>query len=129
MDHLQGSIDFASFVLPERRARYLELLVSKHGRKKVVAALSHFRHFDPRCIVAIEPGHGDAASVERLLRARGANDTCYVIAESRELDGQTLLLDVALRRIIGWEEGRVVICRAGLAFYEGEDGRFILQRG
>ena len=123
------SNEFAEFILPERRERYRELLRSTHGRNKVTAALPHFRHFDPRCIVAIEPAHHDAASVERLLRARGATDTCYVISESQDLDAQTLPLGVALRRIIGWAEGTVVICRAGLAFYEGEDGRFILQRG
>lgn len=123
------SSEFAEFILPERRRRYRELLATERGRQRVAAALPHFRHFDPRCIVALDPAHDDAASVERLLRARGATDTCHMISESRELDRQTLPLDVALRRIIGWEEGTVVICRPGLAFYEGEDGRFILQRG
>ena len=74
MDHPDDPIDFTAFVLPERRGRYRELFASKRGRKKVTDALCHFRHFDPRCIVAIDPAHHDAASVERLLRALGVGD-------------------------------------------------------
>ncbi|MGE5570927.1 MAG: hypothetical protein ACM3S5_17980 [Rhodospirillales bacterium] len=121
----------SAFVLPERRARYLELLESKRGRIKFREHLAHFRDFDPRFVLAIPPNQQTAQGIESVLRQHGAPTTCTVISESQELDNAVMDLPGALSKIVGCGAGSVVSCLEGrLAYYESEEPgcRCILRR-
>ncbi len=110
-----------SFVAMPRRSRMLGFLGKPKHRRKATAELAHFRHFDPRWVVAIPRDQHDPASIERLLRARGAGSTCLVISEDSKLDGHRLPLRLALERVVGRGMGTLLSCTPGmLAYFEGE---------
>ena len=81
----------SSFIIPERRKRYLSLLGNPKRRGKVLNRLNHSQDVDlsrarqvpPRCA---------AECLAVLLEQMGAGDTCYVIADTSDMDGQTLPL-------------------------------------
>ncbi|HET8853246.1 MAG TPA: hypothetical protein VFN02_12030, partial [Ktedonobacteraceae bacterium] len=64
------------------------------------------------------------------LLERGAPEQCYVVSTIGEIDGRQMLLDEAL----AWmdrslDSGTFISCLPGkLAYFESEDGRYILQR-
>ena len=116
-------------MLPERRDRYLGLLSTRRGRDKFRKSLVDFRAWDDRFVRNLAPHLHRPADIEGALRKLGAPDQCYVFAESDALDGRELRLGDALSAIIGRDYGAVVSCLPGtLAFYEGEDCRFVLHR-
>jgi hypothetical protein len=117
-----------SFIVREKRSRYLELLGNKKRRAEVTDCLNHFQDLDPRYSMIVP----STANVVGLLQAKGAPDTCCVISDIRDIDGQTMLLQEAISTIEheGW--GTLVGCIPGrLAYYYGEQGerRLILERG
>lgn len=117
------------FLIPQKRDRYRELLGKARGRDKIRRELSHFGHFDPRLIRTIPPSEHGPAPIEKALRRLGAPDLCYVISESRSVDGREMQLTFALEAIVGYLDGSLISCLPGrLAFFEGENARFILQR-
>lgn len=131
MNPEQEQAVITAFVLPERRERIADLLSSQKRRGDVLKTLGHFRSFDPRWMVPIEPRHQQATSVELLLRRHGAGHTCYVIAENPALDGKELPLGDALRQTVGCGYGTIISCVPGiLAYFEGEgpSDRYILHR-
>jgi hypothetical protein len=127
MDHEEAVI--RAFILPTKRERYLEFLTSPKGRAKFIAGLAHFKHLDPRFAYPVPGNQSDPASLKKLLAARGAGPKCWVISETRELDGREMDLEAALKETIGYQMGTFISCVPGeLAYFEDEDVRFILQR-
>lgn len=130
MTGLEESI-INSFILPNRKERYLSLLNARGGRDKIRHTFPHFRDFDPRFIVSIPHVAHRADDVELRLRERGAPRECYIWSESSSLDDRSISLQEALLKIIGWTPGTILLCVPGrLGYYEGEDEneRFILAR-
>ncbi|HEX5041742.1 MAG TPA: hypothetical protein VFV75_02490 [Candidatus Polarisedimenticolaceae bacterium] len=120
-----------SFIVKEKRQRLVDLLANPKRRKKVTSSLAHFRDLDPRWVVPIPTHQQHAADIERLLRGRGAGDTCYAVSESSALDGKTLPLGNALKEVVGYGMGTLLSCAPGtLAYFEGEgpSDRCILER-
>lgn len=118
-----------AFFLPQRRSRYLELLLKPHRRQDVLREFGHFKHIGPRFVVQIAPNQQNPANVLNLLRAKGAPESCFVISEWEKLDGQQMALSEALSEVIGAGMGTFVSCLAGrLVYFEDEEGRCILER-
>jgi len=120
-----------NFVVPEKRARYLSLLESKNGRKKILNGFNHCRDLDPRFARLIPSNQDSAASIEVLLRQKGAPDTCYVMSDNPDIDGREMALTDALLETVAMDAGTLISCIPGkLAYFEmeGFDGRFILER-
>jgi hypothetical protein len=60
---------------------------------------------------------------------KGAPETCYALSEDSELDGKEIPLSEALKEVVGCGMGTFLSCLAGrLAYFEDEDGRWILER-
>ena len=117
-DHV---VETARFLLPERRERFRLLATSEKRRAKLRASLAHFAWLDPRYCTPLAPGV-TVEELERLLRSRGSEATCYVFCESREYDGRTMPLVEALDALAFSCRAAILSCRPGrLAFYEGED--------
>ncbi len=128
-DHERATI--RAFVVKDRRKRWLESLDHDRLRAKVCNQLAHNAPLDMRFATHIPPCDQWADSVFELLRARGAPETCVLISESSELDGRTMPLIEALRRVIGYGMGTIVCCVPGrLAYFEAEDcgERYLLER-
>ncbi len=118
-----------AFILPSKRDRYLEFLASPKRRAKFIAELAHFKHLNPKFALSIPGSQTNPVSLHKLLVAKGAGLKCWVISENSELDGREVDLEAALKETIGRQIGTFISCVPGkLAYFEDEDGRFILQR-
>jgi hypothetical protein len=120
-----------AFIVRERRERFLEQLPNPKHRHKITKSLAHPNPawFDSRCMKAIPPAQNSAASIAKLLHAKGAGVTCWAISEDARFDGREVELDSALAELVGYGMGVILSCVAGkLAFVESEDGRFILEK-
>lgn len=127
MNHEEALV--RAFIIPNRQARYLEFLASSKNRAKFIAVLAHFKHLNPKFAHSIAGNQTNPASLKKLLVAKGAGSRCWVISENRDLDGREMDLESALRQTIGCQMGTFISCIARkLAYFENEDGRFILQR-
>jgi hypothetical protein len=116
-----------TFVVRAKRERYVEFVRSRH-RMKFLRELHHFHDFEPACVVPVTGGKDAAESLIAQLRRRGAGSECYVISDS-DLDGTTGQVEDVIRRVFGVAEGTLVCCvPRSLAYYEGEEHRFILHR-
>ena len=128
MTHEEG---LRRFLLLARRARFVELLRSPKGRKKLCSALQHFRWLDDRFVRCIPPRAQTPDGILHLLCVSGAPDRCHVLSEDPAIDGRELDLAEVLSRIVGMGAGTLVSCIPGmLAYYEGEgpEDRCILER-
>jgi hypothetical protein len=122
-------LGIAEFVVRAKRARIRDLLSRPKGRRKFVAMLPHFRDWDQRSILPIEPRRHDPTSIQLALEARGTPELVYVISTDPDLDRRSIRLSEALSRIVAVAPGTVVSCIPGvLAYFEGEAprGRSIL---
>lgn len=120
-----------NFIVPEKRARYLSLLESKHGRKKILNGFNHCRDLDPRFAKRIPANQDSDPAIEALLRQKGAPDTCYVMSDNSDIDGREMPLTEALLKTVAMDSGTLISCIPGkLAYFEmeGFDGRYILER-
>lgn len=137
-EHEQATIK--AFILRGRQERFLSFLSIPKNRKKFTKELPHFRWFDGRFATPV-PWRVDPslklgerhlqgiANVCRLLRSKGAGQTCWVISEDCELDGQELKLESALESAVGNGMGTIISCVPGkLAYFEGEDESLLLAR-
>jgi hypothetical protein len=118
-----------AFFMPQRRERYLEMLLKPRKRANFLKQLSHFKHLDYRYLVTIRPNQQHSAEILTLLKAKHAPDVCWAISEDSELDGKQLLLSEALKSVVGYGMGTFLSCLPGqLAYFEDEDQRWILER-
>jgi hypothetical protein len=118
-----------SFILPARQSHYLELFDRPHRRKDITRSLAHFKDVDERYAVTIKPSEENPTDILRILKAKGAPETCYTVSEDSDLDGKEIPLADALREIIGGGMGTFLSCLPGrLAYFEDEDCRWILER-
>ena len=115
-----------SFILPDRQERYLELLAKPERRRDITKTLAHFKHLDMR--FATKPPH-TTRDIVTVLLAKGAPETCHVISEDSDLDGKEISLIEGLETIHGRGVGTFLSCVPGrLAYFEAEEGRWILER-
>jgi hypothetical protein len=120
----------SSFIIPVRRDRYLNLLGNPRRRGKLLNRLNHSQDVDLSLARPVPPaciGESLAAVLEQM----GAGETCYVIADACDMDGQTLPLREALWRASVQGFDVVLSCLPGrLCFYKPESPTpgFILER-
>ena len=118
-----------SFIIPARQSRYLKLLGKPKRRKDITASLAHFKHVDMRYVVQIPPSQQHKPDILKILKAKGAPDSCHALSEDDELDGKEISLPHALAFIVGRGIGTFLSCIPGkLAYFEDEDNRWILER-
>ena len=120
----------SSFIIPERRERYLSLLGNPKRRGKLLNRLNHAQDVDLSFARPVPPGCiGESLAV--LLEQMGAGETCYVIADASDMDGQSMDLREALWRASVHGFGAVLSCLPGrLCFYKPESPTtgFILEK-
>jgi hypothetical protein len=113
---------FAKAFLPsEKRARFIQLLAQPRRRKEMLSQLN--RHLPYLSAYAtVVPGEQDfPEQLEKLLLAKGAAPTCYVIVEGLKADGRELPLHDALLQVCLHRSGAILSCLPGrLAYYKPE---------
>lgn len=136
--HEQATI--IAFVISNKQERFSAFLSTPKNRRKFTGELAHFGHFDKRFATKVQWNVQPRLKlleryaqgidiIYRLLRSKGAGETCWVISEDRDIDGRELDLRVALEKIMGSGTGTILSCIPGkLALFEGEDGTVLLER-
>jgi hypothetical protein len=120
-----------TFIVPEKRLRYLELLKNPKRRRDILARLNHGLDYDASLAFEFSSGQANSASLEQLLRSKGATDTCHVIGDQLDLDGKEVGLAEALEVLSFHDFGAVVLCVPGhLAYYKPESPArgFVLEK-
>ncbi len=119
------------FVKPAKRERYLSLLESPKGRKKIIFGLDHCPDLDLRYATLLATQDQNLELIYDLLKRKGATDVCYVMSTNEQYDGRELPLFEALEQTFGSGNGTFISCLPGkLAYYEFEDAgeRYLLER-
>ncbi|MFT3722493.1 MAG: hypothetical protein QM773_02815 [Hyphomonadaceae bacterium] len=128
-EHERGFLDF--LMEPTRRRMGSLLELGEKRRRDVRSLLDHSARLDPRFAQHLVGGENFPASVETMLRKKGAPSTCYVVSANRDLDGREMLLAEALIAIVGMGHGAFVSSIPGkLGIYEFEDPKssYLLSR-
>lgn len=117
------------FVVKDKRDRYLNFISKDKTRDKFTFELAHFNDLDFRLF---EEVRGDERQIiKNKIKVLPKLTDCYLISEDKELDGQRMTVDEALRKTIGHGMGTLVIFGdAEIVFYEGEgpSNRWISKR-
>ena len=137
-EHEQATI--RAFFLRDKQERFLSFIATPKNRNKLTKELAHFRWFDQKFATPISwkvdptlklwDGHVQGIeNIVRLLRSKGAGQTCFAISEDDKLDGRELDLKTTLETISGSGMGTILSCVPGkLAYFEGEDESLLLAR-
>jgi hypothetical protein len=116
-----------SFIIKEKRDRYLMLLRSNKKRNEALNRLNHCRDLDERFIEWL-PSNADIA---KISKEEGSPDQVYVISDSKNIDSKMMTLSDAIHETSMNGSGTIVSCIPGkLAYYYDEvgDRRGILKR-
>ncbi len=127
-DHEEGLV--RAFIAPRRREQLLRRLAHPRTRVKILGQLAHFRDLDPRFARRIPPNEQTVAEIYRLLKEKGAPDTCYVMGMS-DLDGREVALREGIEDVVGTSWGNLLSCIPGkLGLFVGEESgeRYLLER-
>lgn len=108
-----------AFLLSAKRARFIQFLANPRRRQEALDRLGHGLPLLPALVREV-PGNQDfPAELEKLLRGKGAGDTCHVIACGLKADGKVLPLRAALDLVCMSEFGAILSCVPGrLAYYK-----------
>jgi hypothetical protein len=111
----------ASFVVKEKRGRYLELLPNKKHRDKITGRFHHCDDLDLRFVNEIAVRQQNPNDVLELLKNAGAGDSCWILSTNWEIDQKEMKLSEAINKHL-YCEGTFFSCIAGeLILYSGED--------
>ena len=118
-----------AFFLREKKERYKEFIRNPKKRNMFLAEMAHFSGLNVRVRHDIPKLAQTFEGIVRLLKENGASETCLAISDIDEIDGKRLTLQDAIGTILGRTYGTFLSCLpARLAYFENEDGRWILKR-
>lgn len=120
-----------AFIIPEKQDRYVTLIGSVNGRKKILNGFHHIHDLDKRYAKLFSSNEQSGESIFRLMKQKGAPDMCYIMSDDSDIDKKEMPLQEALSKVYGSNYGTLVSCIAGkLAYFETEDirVRYILER-
>lgn len=119
-----------AFVVKEKRGRWLTLLASEKGRKKLVGTFYHHYEFDFRFAEQFDPKASPRDILDRL-RKEGAGTTGMLLSSDCDLDGRTMNTRQAVEAMYASGSGTYLVFDPDhLAYFESEDEgeRYLLKR-
>ncbi|PGK51880.1 hypothetical protein CN918_29245 [Priestia megaterium] len=123
MDKEKEKIIVRSFFTKRLQDRVLFELHSAKKRKDALGRLCHTYKTTLReeRMIPIPKPNSDPEQLAKLLKQHGAGKTCYVISWDEDIDGQEMLLNEALNRVVGMGMPSILSCIPGkLAYFEAE---------
>jgi hypothetical protein len=108
-----------NFVVKHRKARYLALTAKPNANGSYgFGELAHFTHnLDLRFCHLIPGGAQSVGLVLKEISLLTGSPECYIMHESRKLDGQWMPIEEALNKILGQNPGALVIIDNGAIIY------------
>lgn len=111
----------SSFVLREKRGRYLEFLPSEENRWKITSRFDYPDDFNTELATQIPPSQQRPDAVLSILKQAGAGEFCWILSDCSDIDGKQMRLADAIRDHL-YQEGTFFSCIPGvLVLYSGED--------
>jgi len=113
-----------NFVVKHRKARYLALAAKPNANGGYgFGELAHFTHnLDLRFCHQIPSGSQYVAYVLKEVSLLTSSTECYIMHESRGLDGQWMNIGEALNKILGQNRGAFIIIDNGdIIYHESEN--------
>lgn len=109
------------FVVKAKRDRYLSFVTSPRNRSKLLADLHNATVFLKMEVFEQVTGLEEEIIRQALQRHGLSTSTCYVISDNKRLDTQVLPLPEALRAVVGWGLGTLLVFgEAQVVYFEGE---------
>jgi hypothetical protein len=96
------------FLTKSKRDRYLQLVTSTKNRKKFIKDLHSGQFFLASALERVT-GIEEKVIEQALIQQSITSSTCYVISENAALDTQMLPLREALRTVVGWGAGTILV--------------------
>ena len=128
MEETQEQAFVRAFITLDKQERYLQLLAAPKRRRKILNELYHSLSLIGARTTRIAPRDHSAEAVEKVLRQKGAGQTCYLISPEPELDQQEMALREVLDLLIYQDRVAVACCLSGrLAYYKSELDGYILE--
>jgi len=110
-----------AFIVKDKQERYLQFLASPKRRREILDRFNHVLDFDPKFATLVPKELRTADKLIQLLGQRGAAETCHVMADTLDIDGEDSPLREALAEVIAHDFGSVLCCLPGrLAFHKAE---------
>jgi hypothetical protein len=112
---------FKTFVIKQRQDRYINLIATDKGRKKLRSYIAHFEDIESKYSTPLHSLKTNQGLVD-LLKSEGAPPICYIIAENSKYDMKSLPLTDAITQLFNSGMAFFLSCIPGkLAYYEGEN--------
>lgn len=128
MNREREEIFVKTFIVADKRERYLTFLASEKKRRKFMARLYHVLETVPSRTAHIASRDNFAEKVGRTLRQKGAGKMCYVISPEEEWDGQEMPLGEMLEEVLRLDSVAILCCLPGkLAYYKAESEAYLLE--
>lgn len=118
MDNKIEKIIVKSFVKDIKQNRIIYELSNKAKRDNAVWKMEDY--VDDKYKTHILKGVSSYKEIEKMLKAHGATDNCYVISLNSQIDGKNILLSDALKEIVFCGPGLISCIHGKLAYLEGE---------
>ncbi len=119
-----------SFIVPEKRERYLEFLSKEKTRHKITWYIEQCADLEVKFKARIPISKQNEEDIYKILKQKGAPDNCYIISNYDDIDQKVMNLKKTIDEHT-FDSGTFVSCIPGkLVFYasEEENGRFILEK-
>lgn len=112
-----------SYIVEEKRDRYLAFLKGRKHRRKVLERLNHSLDYDDRLAQSLDNCYSFPDALIEFLLGRGVDHTnCYFMADGNPADGRAMRLDRAVPELLGNHWGGLIICPPKpIAVYKRED--------
>jgi len=112
---------FKAFVIKQRQDRYVNLVATDKGRKKLRSYIAHFEDIEGKHATPLRALQTSQELID-LLKSKRAPSTCYIIAENSQYDMKTLPLNDAINQLFNSGIAFFLSCIPGkLAYYESEN--------
>ena len=116
-----------SYIQKSKRTRYLTFLKGKK-RQQILDRLNHTLDFVEAKATELDGRYRSSAALYKLLRGYHVSDTCYLVADGNDLDGNELAVESGVEELLDNHFGAVLICPPNpIAVYKEEvQGRLMI---
>lgn len=119
-----------SFIVREKRGRYLEFLGKEKMRQKITWNIERCDDLEEKYRTRVPVDKQNPEDIFNILKEKSAPNICHIISTDDEIDGQEMNLKDVLENHF-FDDGTFISCIPGkLVYYasEEENGCFILEK-
>lgn len=110
------------FIVADKQERYLSFLKGRKHRAKFLDELNHNLAYDKTKARILEEKYKEPENLLSLLASMYVDATCHLVADSSNLDGTKLRIELAVPELLNNHFGALMICPPKpVVIYKEED--------